>query len=373
MMEDWSDGAKMTLALLVALLVIVVSVYVWNESSRDKVDDIVISSIHDVDSTGNGIDDSVRVGFHVLGKGLSEYEGDGRVDVIYGGSPVASVNVRSISGRGSATIPYSDFVMENGEYRFRVVFGGVTESRDYTVKSVAERLGVHVQLGRPYGETPRVDLTISARLTDRDEMGLGELPAEIAISISVTNPNGEIIYSMDEREHSRVHLSYTTTFVYSEWVPGEHRIVVEVENLMCSEDSGLRVLRSDEGHILDAYPIAVLTASRTQVSRTDNTVTFDGSASFDDGRIVMYSWQVYDSNGDPINPEINPDAYYVETEDDAPDGAFDGKWTHSFGTTYTAGTYTVVLTVTDDSEPVEGALFGGQSSTAEIEITKTLF
>ena len=129
---------KMVTVILVAIIIIVpVSALVWVSWGPTQLDDLTIETVTpdltNVDgvlilatATGSGRDFSEKVDLQV------KYEGE----TVYSGK------VTFDAGYLAYTLPFEEFSLGNGDYKFRLIYEEFSDTFDFELNIVAERLGV---------------------------------------------------------------------------------------------------------------------------------------------------------------------------------------------------------------------------------------
>ena len=129
---------KMVTVILVAIIIIVpVSALVWVSWGPTQLDDLTIETVTpdttNVDgvlilatATGSGRDFSEKVDLQVKHEGETVYSGKVTFD----------------EGYLAYTLPFEDFSVGNGDYRFRLIYEEFSDTFDFELSIVAERLGV---------------------------------------------------------------------------------------------------------------------------------------------------------------------------------------------------------------------------------------
>lgn len=198
--------------------------------------------------------------------------------------------------------------------------------------------------GKPLQNKPPVAYFVVHRVTiagEREEMGSSGTPGEIEIPIrsflkfdaSLSyDLDGEIVqYAWDLNSDGIFELVAMEPVVYKRYKdPGIYRVTLRVTDEWGGSGEAVLTIRV----IGNESPVPVITPP--EAIYTNVAATFDASDSYDpDGEIVKYEW---DFDGDGVVDAEGQRAEWTFTEE---------------------GTYTVILTVTDDD---------GATSRAEVEI-----
>jgi len=143
--EEYRRGSRITAGPIIAIVIVVMIVtgLLFYLFSGDEVNDIVILAPDDV-STGDDERYGIEVEIHITG-GLRSVDGTGKLDILLGGTPMHSRDVKISSDSGTAVIDYHDFVTENGVYDIKFSMGGRSASTQYTAKMVPHALNLSLQ------------------------------------------------------------------------------------------------------------------------------------------------------------------------------------------------------------------------------------
>ena len=137
---------KLVTVILVAVIIIVpVSALVWVWLGPTQLDDLTIEAVTpdltNVDgvlvlatATGSGKDFSEKVDLQVKHEGETVYSG----------------KVTFNDGILAHTLPFKDFSVGNGDYQFRIIYEDFSDTFDFELNIVAERLGVVATASHDY-------------------------------------------------------------------------------------------------------------------------------------------------------------------------------------------------------------------------------
>jgi hypothetical protein len=140
------------IAVVVAIVVIVGGViggYIYHLSSQKiGLKDILVS----LDKKTNGIE----VGIITVPK---EFSGTATLDVSYNEISISTDTIEIKNGEGKKTIPYTDFVTENGNYTFEVTFKDKTKTKMYTVYGIVTEISVYAN-AKLDGTEPKIEVSV---------------------------------------------------------------------------------------------------------------------------------------------------------------------------------------------------------------------
>ena len=279
----------------------------------------------DVESLALGFDnqndsENLVVNVRATTPGWTDLDDDCTIEIFLNGVSEAIYQTEtSVKGdSGSIEIPYTDFLMGNGIYSIKASMGGKTDEASFTETRIAEifdfkhpvSLADDMTLGKP---GYRIEINVDGM---RDINGTMKTPGEggdYSVDLRVTTPSGSTV-DMNSRESLSQLLDHDTA--------GTYRVRGKLTNHLCSADSPYRELEINESFITDTHPFA--DAGDDIQGEANTTITFDGSASWDDGGTenLLYRWYFddgttpYEAAGDPSANHIYEEAgdYIVKLE-----------------------------------------------------------
>jgi hypothetical protein len=203
-----------------------------------------------------------------------------------------------------------------------------------------------------YGTNPIPPLTYTIFLTVRDPAGLTDTesvtvfvnnfpPEAVATSNVTTAPTNQTISfdgsgSSDPESGSAItylwdfddgNTSIEENPIYQFVQDGDYNVTLTVSDGSAEDTDWINITITNRAPVIEDVTIS------PDPPKMNEDVTFNVSASDDDGEIVRYRWEF----GDGFT--------YSENASDAPDGAFDGMTNHSYPLKMT---YTATITVEDD-------------------------
>ena len=284
------------------------------------------------------------------------------VNVIGNNPPVASLNATPTAGSAPLEVTFdasasSDPDMGDGIASYEWDFNGdgnydaltYTPTYVYTYNS-GGAFDAKVRVKDSYGASDTAVQTINvtsggnnapvADLQGTPDSGAAPLAVTLDASASADPDTGDSIVSYEwdfEGDGYYDVVTYTSIYVYTYQNGGTFNATVRVRDNYNVTDTASKTITVTGGGSGGTDPVADITAT-VNLGYVPLQVTFDASASTDDGTIELYEW---DFNGD---------------------GAYDSYGANASvsGTYYTAGVYGATVRVTDDS---------GATDTAEVTVS----
>lgn len=315
--KPWTKKKKIIAIAIVVIILLpfIILGIVYHLPAEVKSIDIILSK-----SNPDDITLYLEVGIMVHTTTLSSARGDAKYTITYNEKEVGDGKILVDGNTGHTLIPYSNFVEENGNYIIEVRFSGVSASYEFQVKEVIETVGIRTYLTEDEKKF-KVDLTFldnrnaEIKIIHKGENETPEVkylnwtPAltlnDVYANIKITNLDKNL-----QIENRRVNVSkkimHTEFFDHKE--SGNYSVKVEIENKNVRTDSEFRNVVSKNSTLLNARPIAFLTAKDDKGNEVNDgdsvrrgadgkvTITFDGRNSKDDGKIVIYHWEIYEEN-----------------------------------------------------------------------------
>lgn len=331
-----SPWAKRILIVVVVVILIIVAIFAFVFFTT-KVNNIDVQVIHT---------DPVELEVNVLASatGMASIAGDADLEITYNDDVVYTTKVSlDDSGNGKTYIPYTDFVEGNGNYYVQAKYKGKdSPPTEYQVQYIVESINITANVARMYGSG---QLNLTVLMLDEEGDMMADTPRGVEITIDeIKNLDDNSIIPVSGTSEDVTQSYYREEFsTYNQ--AGNYSITVTVENTRINPTSDSPYLSITETTVifLNIRPIVEVFYTHLSSGASTYTVEFDAGLSWNDGDITQYIWDFGDGNT------------YSETDDNYPDGAFDGKTTHTysrFGTTVGAnlptGSYLATINVKGD-------------------------
>jgi hypothetical protein len=306
------------IAVVIILVIVVVFGYIY---LRTEVTGITVDLSHDEP----GHDNEMLVTVLASSSGSAPLSGTGKIQITYDNEMIYASDISiNDDGTGSLFVPYNSFLEGNGDYFVSVEYEGKESSSavfsvDFVVESL--EIGVWDDFSNEY----KLDL----RVVDIDTQPRGQLnltvfmdtddPRDVEITIDEIKNTDDNSYIIQDGPSQTVSGgSYTGEYDFSQ--SGNYTISATLTNSMVNSGSNYYTVTQTWEGFLNLLPEAIMEVTDQGGDLLTYNVELDASGSWNDGVITMYLWDFGDGET------------YSETADDYPDGAFDGKTTHTYST-----------------------------------------
>ncbi|MCG2825435.1 MAG: peptidylprolyl isomerase [Thermoplasmatales archaeon] len=220
------------------------------------------------------------------------YFGTATISVVHNGSSVYDGFMDVMDGEGRKTIPFTDFVIDNGVYTFEVTFKGKTGTVNYTINGVVTQIDVYASASLD-GTQPKIDVEVWPDAATP----LGEAV------VTITQVGGDVIVDAEALTFSETTGTYSGTFPYVN--SGNYTIYITLANPVKPESPYKEITgyvkngTGGDNVFVNLGPVAVIwPSSQTVYLSVNNTAEFSGNNSVDyDGAIVNWTW-VFDTDND---------------------------------------------------------------------------
>ncbi len=312
-------GAKkplMVVAIVIVVILAVIFVYIFLPRPPSS-----IALRREVTSDG------LRLIAEISSDSATASSGTAKITITHNGLTVYENNNWKISSNSaSKTIPWDEFVMDNGEYSILVEYEGVSDEIFYDIDFVLKNVAITV-----YDETlengPLFYLSVGVggennALPRDSEIRIASIEHEDGVHHVTTGIN-EWIDVTNIAQHEEI-LNYDLSGIYT--------ITVDVKNNDVQDSSDYAEFSVETDLLINSLPDATLTwqdESGNGVVNRGERVDFDGRNSDDDGDLI-YNWSIIYTTPEP-DQEV-----YSDPDTDQTSFTFDS-----------AGEYYVYLTVSD--------------------------
>lgn len=216
-------------------------------------------------------------------------------------------------GGGSLVVKAEDFVWGNGEYTFRLQYGGFEGKSNYTIgipdktNFIVTSIRTDTRLYYPPNERTGILLIsvnfLSYQATEENDTDIyANSPENTSILVRITK-NGvqdgpPIEYRVDGQ-------SYRNFNVTPSLGAGNYTVNVTYTNNWVRPDSSFKTLYHQNRTFIHNKPTACVSQAQYEANPSNGyTVTFDGSCSSDDLGISQFTWSP--GFGDPITNGTSP-------------------------------------------------------------------
>jgi hypothetical protein len=223
--------------------------------------------------------------------------GTAKITITFNGSTVyTNENWKIKSNKATITIPYDEFVMDNGDYTIFTEFEGVSDEISYEIDFVLKYVSINVYDNDFVGN--QAQFTVSVGVSGDDAEPIKD--SEIMIS-SIEHVGGSpsITAGIGDWQQMAGLAEYTTTLDYEQ--SGNYTFTIDVENNDVKDSSDYASYSVEAIRLINAPP------KRPQILWEDDgdgvvnineQVRFDGSNSVDDGAL-NYHWSIIRTQSEP--------------------------------------------------------------------------
>jgi hypothetical protein len=242
--------------------------------------------------------DGLQLKAEISSESATQTSGDAKVTISFNGSTVYTNDKWKIESNSAAiTIPYDEFVVDNGEYTIFTEFEGVSDEITYELDFVLKYVSITVYDNDFVGN--QAQFTVSVGVSGDNGEPLKD--SEIMIS-SIEHVDGSpsITSGIGDWQDMAGLAEYVTTLDYQE--SGNYTFTIDVENNDVKDSSDYASFSVEAIRLVNAPPkrpqILWEDSSGNGVVVLGENVEFDGSNSIDDGDLD-YHWSIIRTQGEP--------------------------------------------------------------------------
>ncbi len=242
--------------------------------------------------------DGLQLKAQISSDSATQSSGTAKITITFNGSTVYTNNNWKIKSNSAAiTIPYNEFVMDNGEYTIFTEYEGVSDEITYEIKFVLKYVSINVYDNDFVGNQPQ--FTVGVGVSGDNAKPLKD--SEIMIS-SIKHVDGSpsITSGIGDWQQMAGLAEYTTTLDYQQ--SGNYTFIIDVENNDVKDSSDYASYSVEAIRLVNAPP------KRPQIIWEDDNgdgevimgenVEFDGGNSVDDGEL-HYHWSIQRTQSEP--------------------------------------------------------------------------
>lgn len=325
------------IASVVALILIIGAIYFIFIKGND-LESLAVGNIYDRS-------DGIEFDIYATPSGFGEYDGDVTVEIFFEDKeePLFSDKVRINEGKGFETVPYEEFMWDNGEYIIKVSGEGKESTNSKIFNNVVTSVQVEWEGIYPDSDSYEIDYFVEVdiiyKFGDRTNPS-SAFPQGYSFEGNILDPTGT-------NNALSSNLNSITEFV-DHTTKGTYTLSGSVTNTFCKTDSPYRTIDivTNTTFTYDAAPFSMAGDNVfTALSGGEAVVNFDGSGSWDDGAIASYRWNFGEN------------------------ATFETTTQPIIQHTYTAaGEYNVILIVVDDTNKES---LNGKASTMVVTVTES--
>jgi hypothetical protein len=332
----WSFRRKFFVVLTIIIIIIAASasIVLFNPSVKE----VLIVPTQEMDDRSG-----IIVEAYATREGTSGVTDTGKIQILYGGVEQYSSSFEFNNDYGRKEIKYKDFVWDKGEYEIVVSYGDKSTSDFFNLESefdfgIAEYVNVTLelvpnesQLKGPTNRTGAIRIHAIAIIKELVTSGNTQYeknptatPSNATIDLTIEHESGTDDSDSKNIRHSASAL-FNKFIYYSDGSgpgPGLYSVSVKITNHNVKPDSPkYQITLPDvvKNHFLNVAPIADGGDDKNENAFGQNSkeVSFDASASWNDGEITKYIWDLdydLDTGFDPKEETTTPTVSYIYTK-----------------------------------------------------------
>ncbi|UCE38093.1 MAG: hypothetical protein JSW00_02310 [Thermoplasmata archaeon] len=317
----------------IVIIAIVSIIFLGDDGSKSSNEDEVI--IKGITINSQETPDGLKLTAFISADKPSKISGQAKITITQSGSTVYTNNNWDIEDNtATITIPYNQFVVDNGDYNINVEFKGASDEITHSIDFVLKNVSITISDNIIVDEQPQFNLKIevsgaNSALPGDSEIRIASIEHEDGIH-SITSGIGTWIPVEGNPEYEQI-INYD--------VSGNYTITIDIKNNEVKDSSSYASYSADDKKLINAAPDSKFTWEDEDGDNTVSTgeeVDFDGGISIDDGDLV-YHWTITYST-EPDEPGA-----IVHTDEDE-------QMTYTFSN---IGYYGISLTVKDAHDEVD--------------------
>lgn len=224
----------------------------------------------------------------------TESSGTAKITITFNGSTVYTNNNWKIKSNSAAiTIPYNEFVMDNGDYTIFTEFEGVSDEITHEIDFVLKYVSINIYNNQIDENTDEPKFTIGVGVSGDNAEPLKD--SEIMIS-SIEHEDGmhSITSGIGDWQDMANLAEYSTILYYQ--LSGNYTFYIDVENNDVKDSSDYASYTVEAVRLINAQPVAKFWWDWNDGDgdgKIDNgdEVTFYGGTSIDEGDLD-YNWEI---------------------------------------------------------------------------------
>lgn len=297
------------IGIIIIIIILIVVASIFSITGSKEVKDVFIVK---PTSYGTGEDSGLEIESHILVEGSGKVSGSADVKILYDDIEVYSKSVTVRNNRVNTKIPWEEFAIGNDKYTIKVSYEGKNSEETFYLTdfnwAVCEKVNVSAVLSPvQFSEidTTQPKLRITLRFVDEDDNNLHASAKDLAVTLSIQyEDNTPIEHKKTLTGNELFNNDYLYEYDYATG-GGEYTISATVENQFVQSDSKYATVTSNTfDEMINLLPLAVVDwveggseSGNTITVSNNEEVTFDASASRNDGDIASYEWD-FDFDGE---------------------------------------------------------------------------